>query len=199
MIGVIDYGAGNLLSVTNALDFLGLRWTHAHEPAALKSCGRVVLPGVGHFKAAMRRLVETGMADAVITACREGRPLLGVCLGAQLLFDASDEAPEVSGLGILAGRVVRLQTKTIPHMGWNRTRPVGGARLFDYQPPYPFFYYAHSYVCQPVAPEQVAAESDSAGQRFCVAVQAANVHGVQFHPEKSGQAGLALLRRFATC
>lgn len=199
MIGVIDYGAGNLRSVTNALDHLGLAWTLVGAPDALDGCSRLVLPGVGHFGAAMQRLNAAELAPAVQAWGRAGKPLLGVCLGAQLLLDGSEEAPGAAGLGLIAGRVVKLGTKTIPHMGWNRVCSVGEGVLFDESGGGSYFYFAHSFVCEPADEAHAAAVAECDGRRFCVAVQRGRVCGVQFHPEKSAAAGLELLRRFAAC
>ncbi len=199
MIGVIDYGAGNLLSVTNALDVLELPWTHVRAAGELAACDRLVLPGVGHFAAAAGQLAAAGLDDAIRAAAGDAKPLLGVCLGAQLLLEASEEAPEATGLGLIPGRVERLRTHTIPHMGWNRVEATRSARLFDATGDLAYFYFAHSFVCAPVDPTCVAARTTCDDQTFCVAVQRDNVFGVQFHPEKSAQAGLDVLRRFATC
>ncbi|MCB9850138.1 MAG: imidazole glycerol phosphate synthase subunit HisH [Phycisphaerales bacterium] len=195
MIGIIDYGAGNLRSVSNALDALGVTWQHVREPAALSDCTRIILPGVGHFASAVEKLAEINMMDALRAV---DKPLLGVCLGAQLLFDTSDEAPGVSGLGLIPGNVALLTTRTVPHMGWNQVTPRGNNRLFDSATPR-HFYFAHSYVCEPADNADIAADVTHEGATFCVAVQCGNVCGVQFHPEKSASAGMDLLRRFATC
>lgn len=199
MIGVIDYGAGNLLSVTNALDRLELAWRHVRAAGDLTGCSRIILPGVGHFGFAMNELAARKLVEPLRDAAGGGMPLLGLCLGAQLLLDASDEAAGGAGLGLISGQVVRLATKTIPHMGWNRVRPRPGARLFEPVGEARHFYFAHSYVCRPRCGEDIAAESICDGQGLCVAVERGNIFGVQFHPEKSASAGLDLLRRFATC
>jgi imidazole glycerol phosphate synthase glutamine amidotransferase subunit len=199
MIGVVDYGAGNLLSVTNALDVLDFSWTHVRTSRELAACDRVLLPGVGHFASAAQQLAACGMFATLRAAAATGKPLLGVCLGAQLLMDASEEAPGVSGLGLVRGRVERLRTRTIPHMGWNFVLPNPAARMFDSTSPGAHFYFAHGFFCNPEDRNDVAAEATCDNQTFCVAVQRANVYGVQFHPEKSASAGLDVLRRFAAC
>ncbi|HRX87697.1 MAG TPA: imidazole glycerol phosphate synthase subunit HisH, partial [Phycisphaerae bacterium] len=168
-------------------------------PRELDDCGRILLPGVGHFAAAAGQLKASGMSAALQAVARKGKPVLGVCLGAQLMLEASDEAPDAVGLGLIPGRVVRLKTKTIPHMGWNRVKPAASARLFDAAATPPYFYFAHSFVCAPVEKSHVAAETTCDAETFCVAVQRDNIFGVQFHPEKSAGAGLDVLRRFATC
>jgi len=199
MIGVIDYGAGNLLSVTNALDALDLSWTHVQSSRELAECDRILLPGVGHFQSAALQLAECGMVAALRATAAAGKPLLGVCLGAQLLMETSAEAPSVPGLGLIRGRVERLRTRTIPHMGWNRVTPQPSARLFDSTGSGAHFYFAHSFCCAPEDASNIAAQASCDEQTFCVAVQRDNIFGVQFHPEKSASAGLEVLRRFATC
>ena len=199
MIGVIDYGAGNLRSVTNALDYLELTWKLIPKPSGLSGCTRVILPGVGHFGSAMEELCSRQLAGAVRDWAQTGRPLLGVCVGAQMLMESSEEAPGVAGIGLLKGGVVRLRTRTIPHMGWNRAVPQVGEGLFAGNGGDEFFYFAHSYACAPECLEDVAAVAECEGQEICVAVRRGRVFGVQFHPEKSAEAGLALLGRFAKC
>lgn len=197
MIGIVDYGAGNLRSVGNALSYLATPWSFVASPGDLARCARIILPGVGHFGPAMRRLAEAGLVEPLREAARHGTPLLGLCLGAQMLMEGSDESGDVPGLGLVPGRCVRLTTPTVPHMGWNRAEPSGQAALFASTPEY--FYFAHSYVCVPDDANDIAATCECAGQRFCVAIERGRVFGVQFHPEKSAAAGLALLRRFASC
>ncbi len=198
MIGIVDYGAGNLQSVSNAIDYLGTAWRLVDAPAALADHERVILPGVGHFGSAMRQLACAGLDAALRRYAETGRPLLGICLGAQLLLEESAEAPGVRGLGLIPGTVTRLATQTIPHMGWNRAEVTKPGRLFA-EACAEYFYFAHSYVCVPADAAYCAAVCGCDDQRFCVAVERGNVCGVQFHPEKSAEAGLAVLRRFATC
>lgn len=198
MVGVIEYGAGNLRSVCNALESLGAAWTLVAEPESLDVCSRVILPGVGHFGFAMERLAKTRMAGALAEWTSAGRPLLGICLGAQLLMESSEEAPGVAGLSLITGHVIRLRTKTIPHMGWNRVTASDSAALLD-PARSDFFYFAHSFVCAPEDESDIAATAECGGEAFCVAVQCGNVFGVQFHPEKSAAAGLALLKEFTRC
>ncbi len=198
MIGVVDYGAGNLQSLGNALDHLGLAWTLIDSGDAFERCDRVILPGVGHFRSAMETLMRSGQSERVTLFAQSGKPLLGICLGAQLLLESSEEAPGLAGIGLIPGCVKRLTCETVPHMGWNRVRSgqpsamigdLGGAH----------FYFAHSYVCEPTISEQRLAVTDCGTLDVCVVVGCDNVVGVQFHPEKSGDAGLGLLERFARC
>jgi imidazole glycerol phosphate synthase glutamine amidotransferase subunit len=198
VIGVIDYGASNLASVGNALDHLGLAWRFCTTPDSLASCDRLILPGVGHFGSAASKLKESGLSGSLRETLTSGTPLLGLCLGAQLLLEGSDEAPDAEGLGLIPGRVVRLPTRTVPHIGWNRVRPARASALFDTGQSL-FFYFAHSFVCRPEDAATVTATTECEGAEFCVAIERGRLIGVQFHPEKSAEAGLSLLRRFAAC
>lgn len=202
MIAVADYGASNTRSVLRALRAAGAAAELTTDPAVVRGADRVVLPGVGNFAPAARRLAETGLGEAIGEAARAGRPLLGICLGLQLFLAESEEAPGVPGLGLVDGRVVRFRTELpVPHVGWarvalteaGRAHPVlaraldGGAS---------FFYHVHSYHPADVAPDTDLAEAEYGGP-FPSVVGRDNVLGVQFHPEKSQAAGLALLREFA--
>ena len=199
MIGVVDYGAGNLQSVGNALDHLGVPWQLAESDADFDRCDRVILPGVGHFRSAMSTLVETQQDQRIKAFAASGKPLLGICLGAQLLLETSEESPGLGGLGLIPGQVTRLQSETVPHMGWNRVRSNGAMSIFSDDSQETHFYFAHSYVCEPKSHEHRLAVTDCGTTDVCVAVGCDNVMGVQFHPEKSGAAGLQLLERFARC
>jgi glutamine amidotransferase len=202
VIAVADYGASNTRSVLRALRAAGAAAELTTDPAVVRGADRVVLPGVGNFAPAARRLAETGLGEAIGEAARAGRPLLGICLGLQLFLAESEEAPGVPGLGLVDGRVVRFRTELpVPHVGWarvalteaGRAHPVlaraldGGAS---------FFYHVHSYHPADVAPDTDLAEAEYGGP-FPSVVGRDNVLGVQFHPEKSQAAGLALLREFA--
>jgi glutamine amidotransferase len=199
MIGVVDYGAGNLQSVGNALDHLGVTWQLVESDADFERCDRAILPGVGHFQAAIQTLVETNQDRRISAFAATGKPLLGICLGAQLLLETSEESPGLTGLGLLPGGVTRLKCETVPHMGWNRVRSNGVLPNFGDDLQGTHFYFAHSYVCEPQHLEHCLAVTDCGTQKICVAVGCDNVMGVQFHPEKSGAAGLQLLERFAQC
>lgn len=199
MIGVVDYGAGNMQSLANALDHLGMAWRLAESDADFAECDRVILPGVGHFQSAMQTLVETGQDRRLAAFADSGKPLFGICLGAQLLLESSEESPGVDGLGLIPGAVVRLVTETVPHMGWNRVRPTRESPIFDAGERDAHYYFAHSYVCDPVSADHRLAVTQCGTSEFCVAVGRDNVRGVQFHPEKSGTVGLQLLERFARC
>jgi glutamine amidotransferase len=192
-VAVVDYGAGNLRSVGGALDRLGVGWRLARTPEGLRAASAVVLPGVGSAGAAMRELEKSGLAEAIRGL---EPPLLGICLGLQLLFERSDEEGGVRCLGMLPGRVGRLrETPRLPHMGWNHARPLAGHPLFEgLGPEGDWFYFAHSYACD--CPPEVALAETTHGASFVSAAGLASVCGVQFHPEKSAGAGLRLLARF---
>ncbi len=197
MIGIIDYGAGNLRNVQAALDRLGVparRVARAGEIAALDA---VVLPGVGQFGSAARHLEAAGLQGALRDWLETGRPFLGICLGMQLLFESSQEDEAARGLGFFPGRIGRLEALRLPHIGWTTVEPApaGEDSIFHGLPATFFAYFAHSYAA-PAAIPGVAALA-SCPPPFAAAVRRGEVWGVQFHPEKSGAAGLRLLQNFA--
>ena len=197
LIAVIDYKAGNLTSVVKALTALGADARVTDDPAVIRAAERVVLPGVGHF-AATERLHATGMEEAARDVIAAGVPFLGICVGLQWLFEGSTEAPGLRGLGALQGLCERFpDTYKVPHVGWNTLEPVHSgvatSRLLAGLAPHSFVYYTHSYRA-PVIHETVGA-TDYAG-RFSGAVERGSLFGVQFHPEKSGDTGLEILRNF---
>jgi imidazole glycerol-phosphate synthase subunit HisH len=193
VVAVIDYKAGNLASVVKALMAVGADARVTEDPSVVRGAERVVLPGVGHF-AATARLREAGMDEAAREAIATGVPFLGICVGLQWLFEGSTEAPEIPGLGVLAGRCARFpDTHKVPHVGWNTLEAMGGSRLLAGLPPLSFVYYTHSYR-SPMTNETVGI-TNYAG-KFSGAVERGNLFGVQFHPEKSGDAGLHILRNF---
>ncbi|HEX7118407.1 MAG TPA: imidazole glycerol phosphate synthase subunit HisH [Longimicrobiales bacterium] len=190
---VFDTRVGNLHSLCKAIEAGGARVRVEADPARLLDGDALVLPGVGAFGAAAGRLAPA--AAAVATALRDGFPALGICLGMQLLLDASEEGAG-AGLGVIAGRVRRLRAPRVPHMGWNAVEPVEPADpIFAGAEPL-IAYYANSYVAEPADAARVIAWTEYGGERFPAAVRAANAWGVQFHPEKSGAPGLRLLRNF---
>ena len=199
-IGIIDYGAGNLRSIANALRVCGAATRFVSKPCGLEAVSGVVLPGVGSFGYAVASLAANGL-DAALVEWAGARPLLGICLGLQLMFPASAESPGQKGLGILDGTVVRLiqsRARKVPNMGWD---PVVVERtcLLGEPGDRPYCYFAHSYVCVP-AEDIVEAWAGHGATRFAASVRKGLVQGVQFHPEKGGPAGLAFLRRFvAVC
>ena len=193
MIAVIDYRAGNLTSVMKALTALGAAARITDDPSVVRAAERVVLPGVGHF-AATARLRDTGIEDAVREVIARGVPFLGICVGLQWLFEGSTESEATAGLGAMRGCCTRFpETHKVPHVGWNTLEAARESRLLAGLPAQPFMYYTHSYRA-PVFEETVGV-TDYAGP-FSGAVERGNLFGVQFHPEKSGDAGLQVLRNF---
>ena len=191
MITIIDYRAGNLASVRKAFTYLGCVTQITSDPDIVARAERLVLPGVGNFRATAH-LEADGMRAAIAEAVRRGIPFLGICLGMQWLFEGSEEAPDVPGLGAFAGRCAKFPAGVkAPHVGWNEVRPCAPSRLFSRHSA--FVYYTHSYRA-PVGPGTVACTDY--GGAFTAAVERGNIFGVQFHPEKSDVAGLALLRNF---
>lgn len=197
MIGVIDYGMGNIRSVLNALAFVGADAELVADSAAAARADRLVLPGVGAFGSGMRRLDERGLTEALPELVAGGRPLLGICLGMQLLADRGSEHGEHAGLGLIPGGVDRLAAAPlrIPHVGWNDVSARGATALLAGLPENPTFYFVHSYEFRPTEPGAVTGVTDYGGPVNAV-VESGAVFGVQFHPEKSQKAGLMLLRNF---
>lgn len=196
VIAVIDYGAGNIHSIEKALEYVGATVQVTDEPGVVAKARAVVLPGVGSGGAAMARMTMKGLDSAIREATRQGKPFLGICLGMQLLANHHAEG-EVDGLGLFPGEVRRIpHGPKIPHMGWNQVRS-----LHDNQPIFAdiasdaYFYFAHSYYVEPQDERGVAAVTDY-GSPYCSVIATEQVWGTQFHPEKSGSAGLQLLRNF---
>lgn len=199
-IALIDYGAGNLTSVRKALAAVGADVFVPVAPADIAAASGIIVPGVGHFGAT--KALGPAWVNAVVASVGEGRPLLGICLGMQWLFEASDEAPDAPGLGLLAGRCRRLagvpaadgrDPIKVPHVGWNTLAIVRDAAIAEGVEDQSQVYFTHSYVA-PVTGDAVATTRH--GQPFAAIVERGNVSGVQFHPEKSGDVGLQILRNF---
>lgn len=197
MIAIVDYGMGNLRSVEKALAHLGFQTQIIETKEQVLSAEKLILPGVGAFAQAMQRLNETGLAQAITQAARNGTPLMGICLGMQLMFEGSEENGYTQGLGLFPGVVKRLPDcgLKIPHMGWNTiaTRP---SLLFEGNAT-PFVYFVHSYAMLDTSQAWSCAICDY-GVPFTAAISKDNVCATQFHPEKSSEVGLAMLKRFAT-
>jgi len=197
VIAVLDYGAGNLRSVANALNALEVPHEVVQDAPALRAAGKIILPGVGHFGQMIRALDALQVREALLDRIRAGVPFLGVCLGLQALFERSAEAPEAAGLGVFPGGVRRFQgPERVPHMGWNEITLQTGAspaRLLQGLGPHPFVYFAHSYYA-PVTDSACA--TCQYGVPFTAALERGNVFAVQFHPEKSGSIGQRVLRNF---
>ncbi len=194
MISIIDYGAGNLRSVQNTLEEVGAEFRLAHTAADLAAASKIILPGVGHFGQLIRSLDSMGLRASIRERIGAGVPFLGICLGLQALFERSEEAPELEGLGLLPGVVRRFSHDLrVPHMGWNgiETRP--RSRLLGGLDPHPYFYFANSYYC-PV--NESTAATCTYGVPFTAVLERANLFAVQFHPEKSGPLGLRIVKNF---
>ncbi len=196
MIAIIDYGAGNIRSIEKALEYVGAAVQVTDDPAVVNNAHAVVLPGVGSGGAAMASMKHRGLDDAIRQATQQGKPFLGICLGMQLLADHHAEG-EVDGLGLFPGEVRRIPYgPKIPHMGWNQVRPLRtGLAIFENIPQDAYFYFAHSYYVEPQDQQGVAAVTGY-GSPFCSVIVTERVWGTQFHPEKSGSAGLQLLNNF---
>ncbi len=198
--GIIDYGGGNLRSVANALRSLGEDPVIIASPEEVGEATHLLLPGQGEFGDTMQRLEQRGLAPFLKDWIATDRPYFGICVGYQILFDNSEEAPEIGGLGILPGTVRRFQDEPdlkIPHMGWNSaTARRGDTRVWQGLGGDPYFYYIHSYFPEPATPEAVVAETTYGSQKFAGAVERGNLFACQFHPEKSQEAGLRLIRNF---
>jgi len=203
-IGVIDYGAGNLGSVMNALTRLGLSARFAAGPEELGASSpfdRIIFPGDGHFATAMAALEKSGYAQAIKEWIQADKPFLGICIGLQLLFDSSEEAPPVDGkpvrgLGLIPGEVKRFPGRKVPQIGWNSTRALFPSKLFRDLPQETFFYYIHSFYAAPQDQSVVAAQAEYY-LPYCAAVERGSLAAVQFHPEKSGSWGLKLIENWA--
>lgn len=200
MIAIIDYGMGNLRSVSKAFERLGFEVNVTREPRQIADASHVVLPGVGAFPDCMRNLEEMGLIDPVHRALSSGKPFLGICLGLQLLFTESEEFGLHKGLGWIRGRVIRFQGTglKVPHMGWNtldirKATPVLHGLSAD-----AMVYFVHSYYVVPEDPAMIATTTEY-GQPFASSISVGNVFACQFHPEKSQAVGLRLLRNFAQC
>jgi glutamine amidotransferase len=197
-VAIIDYGVGNLRSVEKAFAATGCEAIVTGDEAELRAAEKLVLPGVGAFAACMKALSERGFDRLVRDKARAGTPLLGVCVGMQLLFDESQEFGSTPGLGLLRGRVRRFKTDlVVPHVGWNRIHQKQSHPLFDGIADGSFCYFVHSFYCEPSDENVIAGETEY-GAPYASVVAAQNICGVQFHPEKSQDVGLRMLGNFAT-
>ena len=195
---LIDAGTGNLRSVQKALETVGANVLRTDDPQKVLSGKRVILPGVGAFGDFMSGLRERGLEDSIKEVSSRGTPLLGICVGMQALFEIGEEMGEHPGLGLLAGKVVKFAQSLsvkIPHTGWNQLEVKDDALLFDQVKDAAYVYFNHSYYCQPGDPKDILATTNY-GLNFACSVQHENIFGVQFHPEKSQQAGLQILKNF---
>lgn len=199
MIALIDYDAGNIRSVEKALKKLGQEVCITRDRETLLSADRVILPGVGAFGDAMQHLEEYGLVEVIHEIIGKKTPFLGICMGLQLLFDESDEAPGVKGLGVLKGKILRIpegEGRKIPHMGWNSLSLQNGGRLFEGLSGEPYVYFVHSYYLK-AEDEGIVKAVTRYGVWIHAAVERENVFACQFHPEKSSDTGLQILKNFA--
>jgi imidazole glycerol phosphate synthase glutamine amidotransferase subunit len=194
MIGVINYGAGNVGSVLRAVQFLGYPAEAVEDAGLMQSADRLILPGQGHFGSMMEALESKKMIAPLREQIAAGKPFLGICLGLQALYESSEEAPDRAGFGLLQGRVTRFEgVFKIPHLGWNQLQIRRQDTLFEGVPDGSFAYFCHSYY-SPVTEETTAVTEY--GQNFTAAVRVGSLYAVQFHPEKSGDVGLKVLENF---
>lgn len=199
MIAIIDYDAGNLKSVEKALEFLGQQTVVTRDRDEILAADKVVLPGVGAFGDAMDKLHKYNLVNTIYDVADKKMPFLGICLGLQLMFAESEESPGVAGLGLLKGRIRRIpasQGLKIPHMGWNSLEITPGTRLFQGIGAEPYVYFVHSYYLEAENLEDVAAKTHYSVE-IHAAVERENLFACQFHPEKSSEVGLHILRNFA--
>ncbi len=198
MIAIIDYGAGNLHSVKNALDFLGMPCVVTGNSDEILAAGKVILPGVGAFGDAMKCLEDSGLNKTVKAVIKSGKPFLGICLGLHLLFEESEESPTAKGLGVFKGKVVKIPDRDnlkIPHMGWNSIKLTKDSKILKNIGDEPYLYFVHSYYIKPRDADIVSAYTEY-GQRLDIAIEKDNVFATQFHPEKSGDIGMKILKNF---
>lgn len=198
MVAIVDYGAGNIKSVENAVRYLGHEAVLTRDPAVILSADHVILPGVGAFGDAMTRLSRYGLDEVLRKAAASGIPFLGICLGLQLLFESSEESPGAEGLGILKGHILRIpdgEGRKVPQIGWNDLTYPNPGRLFTGLPEGSYVYFVHSYYLRAADPSIVTACTQY-GVRIDASVESGNVFACQFHPEKSEAAGMKILQNF---
>ncbi len=197
MIALIDYNMGNLLSVSKALEYVGGNIRVIDSPADIAKADALILPGVGNFGDGMEHLRSRGFEQPVVDAIKAGKAFLGICLGMQMLLDASEEAPGVSGLGIIKGQVMRFPEgiEKVPHMGWNSVRIDSPCPILDGVADESYFYFVHSYYACPESDDAVIGSCEYI-KRFAAIIGGNNIFATQFHPEKSQNAGLQILKNF---
>ncbi len=201
MIAIVDYGVGNLFSLKSSIDALGVESCITSDESVLRSADKIILPGVGAFRDAIQKLRATGLDHVVVEEAEKGKELMGICLGMQMLFEKSLEYGEWEGLGLLKGEIVPLkgyvpEDLKIPHMGWNKLIFKKDTPIFKYIKDGDAVYFVHSY--HAVGCEESVCAVSEYGSEVTAAVSLGNIHGCQFHPEKSGRVGLAILKAFCT-
>jgi len=197
MIGIIDYGAGNLRSVKKAIDYLGIESRIIRAASEFDGIDKVILPGVGAFGAAIGTLKAKGLYQPVAEWLQTNKPFLGICLGLQMLFEESEEAKGLRGFGIFKGKIPQFQQRKVPQIGWNQIQRVNDSPLLDGIPDQAFFYFLHGYYVQPEEHEIVLTETEY-GITYTSAIVKGNIYAVQFHPEKSSRLGIQLLQNWVT-
>lgn len=195
MIGIIDYGLGNVKSMQNALNKIGVENELVSDASGLRKCDKIVFPGVGSFGAAVQKLKAKGLFEELKKKVGE-KPFLGVCLGMQLLFEESEESEGVNGFGFFKGKCVKFSSGKVPQIGWNELKVLQNSKLFEGMNGGEFVYFVNSYFAVPMDEKIVSCVSEY-GEYFVASVEKRNVFGLQFHPEKSGEVGLKILRNFA--
>ena len=198
MVAIIDYDAGNIRSVEKAVRYLGKEVTVTSEPEEILAADRVILPGVGAFGDAMKRLHAMGLVEVIRQVAERGTPFLGICLGLQLLFEKSEESPGVPGLGLLQGEILRLPEHPglkVPHIGWNSLKYPNPGRLFRGIPEDSYVYFVHSYYLR-AQDEGIVTATTEYGTLVHASVESGNLFACQFHPEKSSETGLTILENF---
>lgn len=199
MIAIIDYDAGNLRSVQKALNFIGEEAVITRNHGEIMKSDKVILPGVGAFGDSMKKLHSYDLVNTIQEVAGSGKPFMGICLGQQLMFEGSDESNGIEGLGLLHGKIIRIpegEGLKIPHIGWNNLKITQGASLYQDITGSPYVYFVHSYYLKSEDRSIVAATTDY-GALIDASVEWNNVYGCQFHPEKSGEIGLKILKNFA--
>lgn len=196
MISVIDFGAGNLQSVRNALSFLNQEFQVVDTPQEIKNAKKIIFPGVGNFGSAMKELQKRELNSAISESLSKGIPFLGICLGMQLLFEESEESFESEGLKFLNGKIVKFRKeKKVPQIGWNNVKIKKGSKMFSGIGNNEYFYFVNSFYPKPENENIISGETIY-GEKFASAIEFENIWAVQFHPEKSGKAGLKLIENF---
>jgi imidazole glycerol phosphate synthase glutamine amidotransferase subunit len=195
MITVIDYEMGNLRSIENAFRYLGAKTKITDNPKEIEKAKKLVFPGVGNFEKAIKNLEKRKIASAIKNSIQKGIPFLGICLGLQLLFEESDEAPSAKGLSIFKGKVLKFKKVKIPQIGWNQIEIQKKPKILKGIKDKSFVYFMHSFYVEPIDKDIVVATTNY-GKDFCSAIESKNIFGVQFHPEKSGKVGLKIFKNF---
>lgn len=200
MIRIIDYGVGNLFSLRSSLRSIGIDAEYTGDPEEIQKADKLILPGVGAFRDARKALQDTGLDQVVIREAKSGKPLMGICLGMQMLFEKSYEYGEYEGLGLIPGEIVGMDGRIpkelpIPHIGWNSLTMVNPSPLMKYTEEGDYVYFVHSYYAD--TPEEYVIARTDYGIPMTAAVQNGNVYGCQFHPEKSSSVGLSILKAFS--